>query len=445
MSSDPLAGPILLILALLLAYGWLSGAQAALRALNEARLRHDAEEDDPQAKLLLPLAEEPDESRTALRICATVVGILTAAVAGVWVAPALKEALLSAGIGFGGGWLTALCVLIVSLLLGFVMLCFFGTLPRRMAEMTPEATTCRRLKAIRVLTTVFRPLVRLLYAISGLLLKLLRVRPEESAEEVTEEDIRGMVDMGSESGAIEENEKELIENIFNFNNRSAEDVMTHRTDVTAIWIGDSREAIVQTILDTGLSRFPVYDKDMDDIIGILNTRDFLLNSHLEHPKSLRELLREAYFVPETVQADVLFRDMQKRKVHMAVVVDEYGGVSGIVTMEDLLEEIVGDIYDEFDPAEGADIVPVEDGQWRIRGTAPLEDVAKALDVDLPTGEDYDTLGGLIFSRLTTIPEDGSRPVIDACGLHIQVEKMEDHRVETALVSKLAPPEPPAEA
>jgi len=151
---------------------------------------------------------------------------------------------------------------------------------------------------------------------------------------------------------------------------------------------------------------------------------------------LREMIREAYFVPSTVQADQLFRNMQMKKIHMAIVVDEYGGMSGIVTMEDLLEEIVGNIYDEFDPQAEAEFVRVSDDTWRISGQAALEDVADALGVELPLDEDYDTLGGLIFSQFTLIPEDGSHPEVDCHGLHIVVEKIEDHRVEKALVTKL---------
>jgi len=206
--------------------------------------------------------------------------------------------------------------------------------------------------------------------------------------------------------------------------------------VFSIWVGDDDDTILKTIRESGLSRFPVYDEDMDDIVGVLSTRSFLLNAASAEPKPTRELIREAYFVPETVQADALFRDMQKKRIHMAIVVDEYGGMSGIVTMEDLLEEIVGNIYDETDHKVEAEITLVEDKTWRVAGTASLEDVAEALDIDLPLEEEYDTLGGLIFSQFTIIPEDGAQPELDCHGLHIVVEKIEDHRVEKALVSKL---------
>lgn len=251
----------------------------------------------------------------------------------------------------------------------------------------------------------------------------------------SEEDIRQMVDMGEEKGAIEKEEKELIENVFEFNNSTAADVMVHRTDVQMFWIDDSDKEIMDVILSSGLTRFPVYDKDTDDIIGILNTRDYLINARLPKPKTLRQLLRKAYFVPETVRTDVLFRDMQSRKVHFAVVVDEYGGTSGIITMEDLIEELVGDIYDEFDPKEEREIVPLGDGLWRIAGSADLEEVAEALGVEFPEDEEAETLGGLVFARLDVIPADGTHPVVDAYGLHIQVEELSDRRVEWAKVSK----------
>ena len=312
--------------------------------------------------------------------------------------------------------------------------------PKRIAMQHPEKMARISCGVICTLSVIFKPIVWLLSVSTNGVLRLLGINPNAQQDEVTEEEIRMMVDMGGESGAIEENEKEMIENIFEFNNRSAEDVMTHRTDVTSIWVDDNADTVVKTITETGLSRFPVYDEDMDDIIGVLSTRNYLLEQRKPSPRPLREIIRPAYFVPETVQADVLFRDMQKKKVHMAIVVDEYGGMSGLVTMEDLLEEIVGNIYDEFDPQAEAEITKLGDNLWRITGTTSLEDVAEALDVELPLEEDYDTLGGLIFDQFTTIPLDGSRPEVDAYGLHIKVEKLEEHRVESALVSKLNPTE-----
>jgi len=261
-------------------------------------------------------------------------------------------------------------------------------------------------------------------------------------EEVSEDEIMALVEEGEESGAIESSEKELIENIFEFNNTTAEDVMVHRTDMVMLSLQDSEEEIVETIRTSGLSRFPVCKDRADDVMGILATREYLLNARLDEPKPLEQLLRPAYFVPETVRADVLFRDMQSRRTHMALVVDEYGGISGLVTMEDLLEEIVGNIYDEFDPQDEQQIIRLEENLWKAAGAAELEELAQAMGLELPEDEederDYDTVGGLVFAQLDVIPEDGSRPVVEALGLRVRVEELTDRRVEWALVEKLEP-------
>ena len=252
---------------------------------------------------------------------------------------------------------------------------------------------------------------------------------------VSEDNIMAMVEEGEEAGSIQANEKELIENVFEFDTLTARDLMVHRTDMATLALDDNEQTILDTIRESGLSRFPVYEEDADDIVGILSTRTYLLNFHMPEPKPIRELLRPAYFVPETVPADVLFRDMQAKKFHMALVVDEYGGTSGLVTLEDLLEELVGNIYDEFDPQEEQDIIRLDDGRWRVSGSANLEELFEAMDRELPEDDerDYDTLGGLVFAQLSVIPDDGSRPVVEALGLRIRVEELFERRVEWALV------------
>ena len=263
----------------------------------------------------------------------------------------------------------------------------------------------------------------------------------DKGEELANE-IMAMVEEGEESGAIEQNEKELIENIFEFNSMTADDVMIHRTDMVTLPLRADDSTILSTIQSSGLSRFPVYNEDIDDIVGILSTRDYLLNSRQKQPLPLEKLLRPAYFVPESVRADVLFRDMQNRKIHMALVVDEYGGTGGLLTLEDLLEELVGKINDEFDPQEEQDIIRVNNTQWRVSGSADLEDLAEAMGLELPEDEleelDCDTVGGLVFALLPVIPEDGSRPVVEAMGLRIRVEELWDRRVEWALAEKAVP-------
>ena len=253
---------------------------------------------------------------------------------------------------------------------------------------------------------------------------------------ISEEEIRNIVDMGEEDGTIEPDKSEMIQNIFEFNNVVAEDVMVHRTDIVPLWAEDSDEEIVKTIEESGRSRFPVYGEDSDDILGILTTRTWLLNARLPHPLPLAELIRPAQFVPESVRADVLFKEMQRSKNHMAIVVDEYGGTSGLVTMEDLLEEIVGNIYDEFDAQEEQEIVPLGENLWRVAGSTDLEDLMELLEIPLPEEEEADTLGGLIFAQLSMIPDDGEHPEVAVYGLHIRVEELTDRRVEWATVTKV---------
>jgi len=237
--------------------------------------------------------------------------------------------------------------------------------------------------AVNVILLLYRPV----------LAWLRRDKGEELADE-----IMAMVEEGEESGAIEQNEKELIANIFEFNSMTADDVMRHRTDMVTLALDDDDQTILDTIQSSGLSRFPVYKDDIDDIVGILSARDYLINKSKPDPLPLEQLLRPAYFVPESVRADVLFRDMQNRKIHMALVVDEYGGTGGLLTLEDLLEELVGKIYDEFDPQEEQEIIQLSDKQWKVSGSADLEDLAQAMDVELDEEEleklDCDTVGGL---------------------------------------------------
>ena len=444
MSGDPWAGPLVLQLVLIFLSACYTAAEVAILSLNSTKLHHDAEEGDPVAAKLLRITDAPARTLSTIQVSVTLCGFLGAGFAAKQFAPRLAEAFLNAGAAMDADLLEGLCVLLIMLLLSYLTLALGVLVPKRFALKDPDGIARRSLLLLRVSTVLFHPFVVLLNATTRGLLRLCGIDPNAAADEVTEDDIRMMVDIGGENGAIEEAEKEMIENIFEFNNSTAEEVMTHRTDVTSIWVDDTQDEILRIIRDSGLSRFPVYNENMDDIIGVLNTRDFLLNAQSEKPKSLRALLREAYFVPETVQADQLFRNMQTRKIHMAIVVDEYGGMSGIVTMEDLLEEIVGNIYDEFDKQTEAEIVRAGENTWRISGSAPLKDVNDALELSLPEDEDYDTLGGLIFSQFTTIPQDGSTPELDCFGLHIRVEKLEDHRVETALVTKLPPEEKPDE-
>ena len=420
-----------------------AAAEIAVISLSETKLKKQAEEGDRKAKKLLSLMQAPDNFLSAIQIAITLAGFLNAAFAADSFADPLVNWLVN-DLHFTAlpvGVLNTIMVVLVTIILSYFTLVLGELVPKRVAMKKTEGVARATVGVVWAVATVFRPVIWLLSKSTNGVLRLMHIDPKADEEEVSEDEIRMMVDLGEERGAIQSNEKELIDNIFEFNNTTAEDVMVHRTDMVMIWVDDSPEEIVRTIRESGMSRFPVYEEDADDIVGILNTRDYLLNAQLPKPKPLRELLRSAYFVPESVRTDVLFRDMQSKKVHLAIVVDEYGGTSGLVTMEDLLEEIVGNIYDEFDPQEEKDIEQVDTNLWRVSGSCELDQVAEALDMEFPEDVESDTLGGLVFAQLSAIPQDGSQIEVDTCGLHIKVLELTDRRVEWALVSRI--PSPPA--
>ena len=262
------------------------------------------------------------------------------------------------------------------------------------------------------------------------LLRLLR-----RGEEVSEDEIMAMVEEGEESGAIEQNEKELIANIFEFNSMTADDVMRHRTDMVTLALDDDDQTILDTIQSSGLSRFPVYKDDIDDIVGILSTRDYLINKSKPDPLPLEQLLRPAYFVPESVRADVLFRDMQNRKIHMALVVDEYGGTEGIATLEDIVEELVGEIWDEHDEViETFQKQP--DGSYLIACSADLDDMYDLFQVKGSC--DAATVSGWVMEQVGRVPEVGDH--FQAEGLDVTVTQVEHRRVLEIQVRVLEEPE-----
>ncbi|MGI6499144.1 MAG: hemolysin family protein [Oscillospiraceae bacterium] len=438
MASDPIGPQLLLQFVLILINAFFASTEIAVLSLNENRLRRKAEEGDKKAMQMMKFVETPAKFLSTIQIGITMAGFLGSAFAAEnfayrltsWLVHTVRVTALSENA------LHTISVIIITFILAYFTLVLGELVPKRLAMKYPEKVAQMASGVIRGTSFIFKPLIWLLSVSTNGMLRLLHIDPNEEESDVSEDEIRLMVDIGEEKGAIESSERTMIENVFAFNNMTAEDVMIHRTDMKAIWVEDTPEDIVNTIEMTGLSRFPVYEEDADDIIGILSTRQYLLNAHRGMPNPLREILRPAYFVPESVRTDILFRDMQMKKVHMAIVVDEYGGTSGLVTMEDLLEEIVGNIYDEFDPQDEQDIIQIEDNLWQVAGSTELENIAEALDISLPLEEEYDTLGGLVFAQLSVIPEDGTQIAVDTCGLHIQVKEIAERRVEWALVSKL---------
>ena len=436
--DTPIGGLLLIQVVLIAINAFFAAAEIAVVSLSETKLRHKAEEGDKKSQKLLKMILEPSGFLSTIQIAITLAGFLGSAFAADNFAAPLVG-LIRDTWGFtliSRGTLNTLCVVFITLILSYFTLVFGELVPKRVAMKEPEKVARAAANIIDCTAKAMKPVVWLLTKSVNGVLHLFGIDPAANEEEVTEDEIRMMVDMGEEKGAIEGNERDMIENIFEFNNMTAADCMTHRTDVTALQVDAGNKEIMKTILESGLSRFPVYGEDLDDVLGTFTTRDYLLALSTGGKKTLREILRPAYFVPESVRTDVLFRDMQKNKTHIAIVVDEYGGTSGLITMEDLLEEIVGNIYDEYDKPLPQEIQKIGDNQYRIAGGALIEVINDALGLDLPTGEGFESLGGLIFSRMMTIPKDGTHPVVECYGLRIRAEEIVDRRVEWATVTMI---------
>ena len=427
---------LLVQVVLILINAFFAATEIAVISLNANKLRKLEEEGDKMAPKLLHMVEDSSSFLSTIQIAITLSGFLGAAFAGDAFAEYLTTWLLSLGVGIPASVLNTISLVVVTVILSYFTLIFGELVPKRIAmqkSMEMARLSCRVVSAI---ATIAKPVVKLLSLSTNGMLRLLRMKVDVEEDQVTEDEIRMMIDLGNESGSIKEDEKELLHNVFDFSDQTVSDVMTHAADVETISVDATREEVLDTIRSTGLSRFPVYGEDESDILGVLNARDFLMDWAVDGTKTVRDLMRPAYLVPESLDADDLLRDMQRKKIHLAVVLDEYGELAGVITVEDLLEEIVGNIYDEFDPAEPQELEQLGENLWRVSGSLSVEDLADELDMEIPEDEDYDTVGGMILSCLRTIPEDGSRPVVQIHGLELQAEKVEDHRIRSVLVRKL---------
>lgn len=270
-----------------------------------------------------------------------------------------------------------------------------------------------------------------------LIMVLVGVKRKKTENDVTAEDIRMMVDAGGDNGTLDESEKEMINNIFEMGDTFTEDIATHRTDISAISIEASFEEVLEVITTEKYSRIVVFEDNIDNVVGVLHLKDFVEFLLQENSKAflLRDIVREAYFVPFSKKIDELFREMQNTKIHMAIVIDEYGGTAGLVTMEDIVEEIFGNIFDEYDVEEEEDIVQIGVDVYQILGKTDIQDVEEQLEMEFDDNDDYDTLGGYLIGLLGRIPEDNEKPRISVHGWLFEIERIEEKRIEKVLVSK----------
>ena len=426
---------LLLQLILILLNSFFAAAEIAVISLNDAKVKKLAESGDKKAATMLKMVEEPNGFLSTIQICITLAGFLGSAFA----ADTFSDMLV--------GWmvrheflalpenvLNSISVVIITIILSYFTLVLGELVPKRIAMRNPDKLARAVCGFIAAMSTILKPIVWLLSKSTNLVLRIFRINPNEIGEDVTEDDIRVMIDAAEEKGDIDADSREMLENVFEFDDISAGDVMVHRTDMTVIYDTDTTEEILSTIVESGYSRLPVCSETIDQVIGLVRTRELLLALREKDSIDIREVMQDVFFVPETIKANRLLQEMKKNKSHMAVVVDEFGGTAGLVTMEDLLETIVGDIYDETDKEEPNEIEALSENSWRISGNTAMEDVEELIHMDLPLEEEeYNTFGGFIIANLSYIPHAGDHPQFDYGDFSVYVEQVGDRRIEWAKV------------
>lgn len=415
---------ILVLLILLNAY--FAASEIAFISLNDIKIEKQAEEGNKKAAQIRDMLKTPSKFLATIQIGITFSGFLSSAFASDSFAEKLAPILYKIMPFISLNVWNSISIILITIILSFFTLVFGELVPKRLAMKHYEKISFATIGVIRVISVIASPFVKLLtYATNGIS-KLFGVE-ESDEDKVTEEEIKMMVDQGQESGTIKQEEKELINNVFEFNDITVSEIMKHRTDIFAVDINISNEEFINELSKSQYrySRIPVYDETIDEIKGILYVKDVLKN--IKNPNiRVKDLVKDAYFVSKHRLINEVFKELQKNKMQMAIVVDEYGGTAGIVTMEDILEELVGDIYDEYDKVE-KDFEKIDKNTYMLSGSMPIYDVNKLLEAKIPEG-DYDTISGYLQEKLGRIPKDGEKPVIETENVTYKIEEYEDKRI-----------------
>lgn len=433
---------ILLLFAAIVVFYMIYGFGAAVQALNTSALEDERDEGNKKAERLLHIQENPYRFIRTNQVITCFVG-LTLGTFSISTVSRYCRTALSGVLTVPPAVNTVISYLVAFLAVVFFMVCLGIIIPKRLAAKSPIRFCYRVLPLVDGLMKVMRPLTWLIESVSYVVLKAMGIDIHALDDKVTEEDIMYMVNEGHDQGVLEASEAEMITNIFEFDDKEAADIMTHRKNVVAL-SGDMtlKEAMDFIVKEASNSRFPVYEEDIDNIIGVLHMRDVLffaeLPEFLDKPISKIEgLLREAHFIPETKNINALFKEMQSEKIHMEIIIDEYGQTAGIVTMEDILEEIVGNIMDEYDEEE-PDIVSKGDDTFQLSGMATLDDVEDALQMEFDEDDkdNFDTLNGFLVSRLGHLPEEDERAQVVFKDYRFDIEKVENKTIQTVLAKKI---------
>ena len=440
MDADPAGNSILFNLLLLLFFtlmnAYFAGAEMAVVSVNKNRIRSLASEGNKKAKVIEKLFDDSTQFLSTIQIAITFAGFYSSASAAAGISPVLAEWMQ----GFNIPYSQQIAHNGVTLVLMFFNLVFGELVPKRIALQKAEAFCMLTVMPVHYISIILSPFTKLLSVSTKLVLKLLRMQTEDQEEAVTEEEIKALLKMGNESGTFDDEEREMIDSVFAFDDRTAREIMVPRRDVVVMDIGEPFDELIDEVLESRHSRIPVYEENIDNIIGVLHVKDVMIEMRRSGLDgiNIRDMLHEPFFVPETKEADELFRTMQETRHHMALLVDEYGGFSGIVTIEDLVEEIMGDINEEYEEVV-PEIVPVSEDEYVLDGGILIEDLNDELGLKLET-ENYDTLSGYLIEQLGHIPAKEDRDVIESDNLVFTVEEVKDNRITKVRLKILPVPE-----
>lgn len=431
--NDPIIWQLILQVILIALNAVFACAEIAVISINDNKLAKMAAEGDKRAVRLARLTNQPARFLATIQVAITLSGFLGSAFAADNFSDKLTKLLVSLGISISEKTLDTISVIVITIVLSYFTLIFGELVPKRIAMKKAERLALGMSALVTFIAKLFAPIVWVLTVSTNGMLRLLGIDPNEESDDVSEEEIRMMIDMGREKGTIDSDEQEMIQNVFEFDDLTAGEIATHRTEITLLWTDESPEEWEKTIHESRHSLYPVCDESVDNVVGILNAKDYFRLNDKSKEEIMNNAVKPAYFIPETVKADVLFRNMKRSRNRLAIVLDEYGGMSGIVTMNDLVEQLVGEFDNDESLTESVPAIErIDSNTWKLSGSISLDEVSEQISVPLPT-DDYDTFGGFVFGMWGSIPEDGTTLELDAAGLHIKVIEIREHLIEKAFV------------
>ena len=419
-----------------------AGTEIAVISVNETKLEKEVERGNKRAKWLLKMTQNSSGFLATIQVVITLSGFLGAAFASDSFAAVLSGALKRIGIGLSDSVLNTISVVLVTLVISYFSIVFGEMVPKRIAMKNAERFSLTMAGPITVIAKLFAPLVWLLTKSTNGILRLCGIDPESDEEIVTEEDLLLMADAGRKKGTIDDSENDMIRNVFAFDDLTVGEICTHRKEVSILWMDETVAEWEQTIHESRHSVYPVCGDSVDQIIGVLNAKDFFRLNCRDKKAVMEHAVHTPYFVHENLKADQLFSKMKRHADHFAVVLDEYGGMCGIITVTDLVEQLVGDFDDDEMLRQEPEIERLDSRCWKVRGSCSLHDVSRALEYAFPE-EEYETFSGFLIGSLGEIPKDGTKLKMQVGPFQVRILDVCQHRIEKAIVHLMEPEKNPA--